>query len=137
MVSCRRRSLKGEIEKQIAENGLESIFILLGEKSEPYPYMGQCDIYVQPSLYEGKSIAIDEAKCLCRPIIVTNFSTVNDQITDGVNGIVCRMDKNDMADKAELLIDSKAEREKISENLKNEEAGNEKEIEKLYAIIDK
>ncbi len=129
--------LRGEIEKQIAENGLENIFILLGEKFEPYPYMGQCDIYVQPSLYEGKSIAIDEAKCLCRPIIVTNFSTVNDQITDGVNGIVCRMDKNDMADKAELLIDSRAERERLSENLKNEEAGNEKEIEKLYAIIDK
>lgn len=129
--------LRGEIEKQIAENELENIFILLGEKSEPYPYMGQCDIYVQPSLYEGKSIAIDEAKCLCRPIIVTDFSTVHDQITDGVNGLICRMDKNDMADKAELLIDSREERERLSKNLKNEEAGNEKEIEKLYAIINK
>ncbi len=129
--------LKGEIEKQIAENGLENIFILLGERSEPYPYIGQCDIYVQPSLYEGKSIAIDEAKCLCRPIIVTDFSTVHDQIIDGVNGIICRMDKKDMADKAELLIDSRAERDRLSENLKNEEAGNEKEIDKLYAIIDK
>ena len=109
---------------------------MLGEKSEPYPYMGQCDIYVQPSLYEGKSIAIDEAKCLCRPIVVTNFSTVHDQITDGVNGLICRMDKKDMADKIELLIDSKEERKKLIENLKREEIGNENEIKKLYTIID-
>lgn len=128
--------LKGETEKQISENNLQNIFILLGEKSEPYPYMGQCDIYVQPSLYEGKSIAIDEAKCLCRPIVVTNFSTVHDQITDGVNGLICRMDKKDMADKIELLIDSKEERKKLSENLKREGIGNENEIKKLYAIID-
>lgn len=127
--------LKSEIENQISKNNLQKEFILLGEKSEPYPYMGQCDIYVQPSLYEGKSIAIDEAKCLCRPIVVTDFSTVHDQITDGINGLICRMDKNDMADKIEFLIDSKEEREKLSENLKNEEIGNEKEIEKLYAII--
>ena len=128
--------LKSKIEKQIAENNLQNNFILLGEKSEPYPYMGQCDIYVQPSLYEGKSIAIDEAKCLCRPIVVTDFSTVHDQITDGFNGLICRMDKVDMADKIERLIDNKAERERLSENLKNEKVGNEKEIEKLYAIID-
>ena len=126
----------GETEKQISENNLQNIFILLGEKSEPYPYMGQCDIYVQPSLYEGKSIAIDEAKCLCRPIVVTNFSTVHDQITDGVNGLICRMDKTDMADKIELLIDSKEERKKLIENLKREEIGNENEIKKLYTIID-
>ncbi|MEE0442699.1 MAG: glycosyltransferase, partial [Acutalibacteraceae bacterium] len=128
--------LKGETEKQISENNLQNIFILLGEKSEPYPYMGQCDIYVQPSLYEGKSIAIDEAKCLCRPIVVTNFSTVHDQITDGVNGLICRMDKKDMADKIEILIDSREERKKLIENLKREEIGNENEIKKLYAIID-
>lgn len=129
--------LKGETEKQISENNLQNIFILLGEKSEPYPYMGQCDIYVQPSLYEGKSIAIDEAKCLCRPIVVTNFSTVHDQITDGVNGLICRMDKKDMADKIELLIDSREERKKLIENLKREEIGNENEIKKLYTIIDR
>ena len=46
------------------------------------------------------------------------------------------MDKKDMADKIELLIDSKEERKKLIENLKREEIGNENEIKKLYAIID-
>lgn len=127
--------LKEQIKSQISDSGLDNVFILLGEKSEPYPYIGQCDIYVQPSLYEGKSIAIDEAKCLRRPIVVTDFSTVRDQINNGVNGIVCQMNKIDMADKIEKLIDRSEEREKLSENLKKEKIGNEEELNKLYNII--
>lgn len=127
--------LRGAIEKRISEKKLEEIFLLLGERSEPYPYMGQCDIYVQPSLYEGKSIAVDEAKCLCRPIVVTDFSTVHDQISDGVNGLICDMDAIDMADKIEMLIDSKEERRKLSENLAKEKMGNEDELKKIYSLI--
>ena len=52
----------------------------MGVKENPYPYIKKADIYVQPSRYEGKSIAIDEAKILKKPIVVTNFSTAKDQI---------------------------------------------------------
>lgn len=127
--------LKAQIEKQIESYGLEKYFILLGTKSEPYPYIGQCDIYVQPSLFEGKSIAIDEAKALLRPIVVTDFPTVFDQINDGVDGIICQMDKVDMADKIELLIDDENERIKLSNNLAGEKVSNEEEIFKLYGLI--
>ncbi len=128
--------LRAEIEKKISENGIENIFILLGERSNPYPYIGQCDIYVQPSLYEGKSIAIDEAKCLSRPIVVTDFTTVHDQITDGTDGIICKMDKDDMADKIETLIKNRDLRERLTENLRHEKNGNEEEILKFYRLID-
>lgn len=127
--------LKEDIEKLISSLGVDEEFILLGEKANPYPYIGQCDIYVQPSRYEGKSIAIDEAKCLCRPIVTTKFTTVADQITDGVNGIVCKMNENDIAAKIEMLFNDETLREKISENLAGEKAGNEEEIEKFYAIL--
>lgn len=127
--------LRPDIEKLISECGVEEEFILLGERSNPYPYIGQCDIYVQPSRYEGKSIAIDEAKCLCRPIVTTNFTTVADQITDGVNGIICMMDEADMADKIELLINNSGLRQTLSENLAAEKTGNEDELNKFYEII--
>lgn len=128
--------LRAEIEKKISENGIEKFFILLGERSNPYPYIGQCDIYVQPSLYEGKSIAIDEAKCLSRPIVVTDFTTVHDQITDGTDGIICKMDKDDMADKIETLIKNRDLRERLTENLRYEKTDNEEEILKFYKLID-
>lgn len=128
--------LKRQIEKQIIENGVEDRFLLLGEKANPYPYIGQCDVYVQPSLFEGKSIAVDEAKCLCRPIVVTNFSTVHDQIRDGTNGIICEMNVKDMSDKIEMLIKNESVRKNLTENLEKEKLGNEEEILKLYELID-
>lgn len=127
--------LKEEIEALIVSCGVEENFILLGERSNPYPYIGQCDIYVQPSRYEGKSIAIDEAKCLCRPIVTTNFTTVADQIENGANGLVCEMNEKDIAEKVELLFKDENLRRKLTRNLMNEKTGNEEEIEKLYAIL--
>ncbi|MBQ8576291.1 MAG: glycosyltransferase [Clostridia bacterium] len=127
--------LKEEIETLMRELGVETDFILLGERSNPYPYIAGCDIYVQPSRYEGKSIAIDEAKCLLKPIVTTNFTTVKDQITDGVNGLVCEMNEKDIADKLERLIDNADLRQKLSENLAKENLGNEEELEKFYGLI--
>ncbi len=128
---------KENIQSQIKENDLADTFILLGEKSNPYPYMNSCDIYVQPSRHEGKSIAIDEAKCLEKPIVVTNFPSVFDQIEGGVNGLICDMNAEAVADSIEKLILNPELRERFSFNLSNEQIGNEEEIQKLYELIEK
>ncbi|MBQ8783402.1 MAG: glycosyltransferase [Clostridia bacterium] len=122
--------------KRIEANNLTDTFILLGEKANPYPYINSCDIYVQPSRYEGKSIAIDEAKCLQKPIVVTNFPSVYDQIEDGVNGLICEMNAKSVADAVERLINDEKLRVKLSENLSKEKIGNEEEIQKLYDLIE-
>ena len=127
--------LQTEIEKQIKDLSVESRFILLGEQSNPYKYMAACDIYVQPSRFEGKSIAIDEAKALAKPIVVTNFDTVFDQIENEVNGIITEKNPDSVADGVERLINDTTLREKLCENLKNEKVGNEEEIEKFYELL--
>lgn len=115
---------------------LEDSFILLGERANPYPYMRSCDIYVQPSRNEGKSIAIDEVKCLHKPIVVTNFPSVYDQIENGVNGLICDMNAQSVADAVEKLIVDPQLRKALSENLSFEKMGNEEEIQKLYNLIE-
>lgn len=127
---------KGKIKSLINDYRLEENFILLGERSNPYPYINSCDIYAQPSRHEGKSIAIDEAKCLCRPIVVTNFPSVYDQIRNGVNGLICEMTAESLADCIEKLINDKALRDALSLNLSREKIGNEEEIQKLYNLIE-
>lgn len=129
--------LRDELEKQIAELKIEDNFILLGEQSNPYPYMAQCDIYVQPSKLEGKSIAIEEVKCICKPIVVTDFSTAASQVNDGVDGFICRKNKDDMADKIEMLIENPELCRAFSEAQSKENTGNESEINKLYNLIEK
>lgn len=124
-----------DVKKLVTEKGLENSFIMLGEKANPYPYIGQCDIYVQTSNFEGKSIAIDEAKCLFRPIVVTDFTTVRDQIDDNHTGLIAQMTADSLAEKIGRLITSPEERNALSENLKNENPGNENEIAKFYEIL--
>jgi glycosyltransferase involved in cell wall biosynthesis len=125
------------IEKAIADSKLEKHFILLGLRENPYPYVRRADIYVQPSRLEGKSIAIDEAKILGKPIVVTNYATVSDQITDGHNGIVCDMTAEGIAEGIIRLFNDETLRKKLSANLAAENLSTTSEVEKLYEIIEK
>ncbi len=52
--------LKDKFNDQIKKENVEDCVELLGTKSNPYPYIKNCNIFVQPSRYEGKSVVIDE-----------------------------------------------------------------------------
>ena len=124
-----------KLEEMIKENNLQDRFILLGVKENPYPYIRQANIYVQPSRFEGKSIAVDEAKILNKAIVVTNFSTAKDQIENEVNGLIVKMAPECIAMGIERLIKDNKLRQLLSENLSKESIGNEDEIVKLYEMI--
>lgn len=126
---------RDRLEKMIKENNLEDVFVLLGIKENPYPYIREADIYVQPSRFEGKSIAIDEAKILKKPIVVTNFSTVRDQIKNNINGLIVDMSSKSIANGIDKLIKNKMLRECFCENLGKENLENSNEISILYNII--
>ncbi len=131
---------KGELTEQIGsrikELHLEDKFILLGERANPYPYIRNCDIYVQPSYFEGKSIAVDEAKIFAKPIVCTKFPTVYDQLTDGKTALLAEINAQSIAEKTETLLNSEELCKTLSENLKKEKAGNEEEIDKFYTLLE-
>ena len=133
--SIGKGELKDELLQKVKEKNLEETFIFLGEKSNPYPYLANCDIYVQPSYFEGKSIAIDEAKCLAKPIVATKFTTVYDQLADGETAVLAEINAESIAEKIALLIDDENLAETLSENLKKMKHGNEEEIQKFYALL--
>lgn len=126
---------RSKLEQRIKENNLQEIFILLGMKENPYPYIREADIYVQPSRFEGKSIAIDEAKILHKPIVVTNFSTAKDQIRNEENGLIVDMNSQSIFEGIKKLINDKELRSNLIENLTKESLGTEKEIQKLYELM--
>ncbi|RJE91149.1 glycosyltransferase [Paenibacillus sp. 1011MAR3C5] len=123
------------LQELIRKHGMEERFILLGLRANPYPYTRQCDIYVQPSRFEGKSIAIDEAKIMHKPIVVTNFSTAKDQIRDGANGLIASMDSEGVATAIARLIDEPALAGRLAKELSEEKLGTEEEIHKLYKLV--
>ncbi len=66
---------EGLIRASIADAGMDDYVRILGRKDNPYPYMKACDIYVQPSRYEGCPMTVLEAVALETPVILTDFPT--------------------------------------------------------------
>lgn len=70
------------IRNNIEKYGMKDRVIILGKKDNPYPYIKNCDIYVQPSRYEGKAVTVREAQILHKPIVITDFPTAHSQVKD-------------------------------------------------------
>ena len=122
--------LRDELEEKKKELKLEE-FIFLGIRKNPYPYLKYADIIVQPSRYEGKSMVLDEAKILNKPIVVTNYDTVHDQIKEK-EGIIVEIDAESLSKGIEKMI---YEKEKYTKYLNKNEYGSEKEILKYYKLF--
>lgn len=124
------------LKRQASELGVGDGIAFLGEQGNPYPFVRECDIYMQPSRFEGKSIAVDEAMVLCRPILLTDFSTASDQITSGEDGLIVPMTTEGVERGLEKLAGSEELREKYAQALSHRDLTNENEINKLYDLIE-
>ena len=123
------------IRKLIKENNLEESFILLGKKINPYPYMKACDLYVQPSRYEGKAVTVGEAQILGRPVIITNYTTAKSQVRENIDGYICELSIEGIANGIEKLYKDKNLRTKLSDNCKKTNYSNSNELNNLYSIF--
>ncbi len=129
--------LREEVESEIEKHGVSDRVILLGTQSNPYPYIKNCDIYVQPSFSEGWGLTVQEARILHKPIVTTPVPVFGEQIVSGENGlIVDEMTPKALFEGIKTLIDHPKMREKFVENLEKEDHDNSKEMQKFYDFIE-
>ncbi|MCU5377758.1 glycosyltransferase [Bacillus cereus] len=126
-------NLQSELEDRISKYNLHDTFILLGTYKNPYPFIKHSDIYVQPSRYEGFGLALAEARIFQKPIVVTDFVTVHNQIKHRENGLIVKMDSEAVYEGVKEIIENDLLKKRLFENLKKEKVGTEEEIEKIYA----
>lgn len=124
------------IKKSIKECNMEEHVILLGKKSNPYPYIKACDVYVQPSRYEGKCVSVIEAQSLHKPVVITNYATSASQLDNGIDGVIVPMDNEGCAKGIVNFINNKELQIKIINNLKQRDYSNAIEVEKIYALME-
>ena len=123
------------IRQKIHEAGMEEYVVLLGKRTNPYPYMKACDIYAQPSRYEGKSVTVREAQMLRKPVVITNYATAKSQIENGVDGVIVPMDNEGCAKGiADFLRNTQLQNDIIS-YLHDHDYGNVDEVEKVYRMV--
>lgn len=129
--------VRKKLEKQIQQLKVEDRFFLLGTRSNPYPYMKQCTALIQPSRYEGKSVVLDEAKILSVPIVATAYPTVQDQITEGMEGHITPITAEGIAEGIQKLLSDPDQLLAIRCYLESHEYGNSAELQKYIDLLDK
>lgn len=128
--------LEDQLKKQVKDNELEKYITFLGLKANPYPYIRYCDLLVQPSRWEGKSVVLDETKILEKPILATNYSTVKDQLKNKKEGLIVDMTSKAVSDGVMMLRKDNELYNSIQNYLKEHEYGNEKEILRYYKLLE-
>jgi glycosyltransferase involved in cell wall biosynthesis len=91
----------------VRQHNLENYLFLEGEKSNPYPYMKNADLFVLPSRYEAYPVVILEAQCMSLPSIVTNYPSAIEQIINGFNGYIADNNSDDLYKKIIFVIQNK------------------------------
>ncbi len=123
------------ISTKIREAGMENHVILLGKKENPYPYIKACDIYVQPSRYEGKSVTVREAQMLGKPVVVTAYPTASSQVRDSIDGVIVPLDNEGCARALAEFIADEGKQKSVCDYCRNHDFGNVAEIEKIYTLL--
>ncbi|PYZ95080.1 glycosyl transferase [Salipaludibacillus keqinensis] len=125
---------RSEFEKLISDRNLQEHFILLGSDPNPYPYINQCDIYVQPSRHEGYCITLYEARILYKPIVTTNFVGAKEQIKNNKTGLIVEIDQEEIYKALKTLLMNKELSKVFSNNLIEESCNPQFELHKIANI---
>lgn len=126
---------KESLQNQINNLDLHDFCFLTGATDNPYAYVYRADICVQMSSYEGRSLVIDEAQYLRKPIIASDIGSYRDMINNGETGIIIDRDKVALYRAIKDLICEVDLRRHISENLKMLHIDDKDIVRKIECII--
>ncbi|MGL5904568.1 MAG: glycosyltransferase, partial [Cetobacterium sp.] len=125
------------LEQMIRDNDVEDCVVLWGSQSNPYPFMLEADLYIQPSSREGFGLTVVEAKILKKPIICTNFNTASELINNEVDGLIVGFNPEEIYDGTKRMIEDKNLKNRIKENLeKNLAYDSRDEFQKIIQLIE-
>jgi glycosyltransferase involved in cell wall biosynthesis len=124
-----------ELEALIKKLGLEQDFLLCGAVDNPYNFLKQADIYVHATRYEGKSVAIREAKILGKPMLVSDCSGNREQVVDGVDGRLCELTPEAICAGVRELLDDEEKCAKWGAAAAGRQMTESRETEKLLSLL--
>lgn len=129
-------NLEDWLRQESARRGLDGCLRLMGNRSNPYPYIAGCDIYVQPSRYEAYCTTTLEAQALEKPIVVTDVCGMREQFTDGEDGILTPIDSSAIAGAIVKLCEHPEMRRALSSTLAKKAEGNSAVLERYYQLFE-
>lgn len=97
--------LNNKIQEEIESYKVNEEVVLLGHKSNVYPFLKNCNLLVALSKSEACPMIFIEAKALNIPIVTTDFKTAFEFVDDGKNGLIAPIES--IAEKIGYLVKNK------------------------------
>ena len=123
------------IRQLLEKEHLSSCVTLLGEKSNPYPYMKNADLLLIPSVSEAAPLVIGEAASLGTPVLSTRTSSAKEMILDEDLGWVCENSVEGIRQMLKALLTEPEKIAKMKEKLKERHFDNGAAVEQFEALI--
>ena len=126
-----------KLRDQVAACHLENHMTLLGMQDNPYPYIRQADLYVQPSRFEGYPMTVLEALVLGKPVVSTDNGGAGEILTEGVTGTLCPISSEGIAQAVHGLLTDRALLEQIRKNVESTDmdCGNRQTLQSLEELL--
>lgn len=105
---------RAKLEVEIKALNIGDCMTLLGNQQNPFPAYRAADIVAMLSNYEGLCGVVNEARVLDKSVIATRVSGVDEQLCDGVNGLIVEQDERAIIDGMTSLITDKSLRQRLA-----------------------
>lgn len=123
------------ITEMIEKKGLSENIFLLGQQKNPYCIEKDMDVFLLPSRYEGKPMAVTEAQMLGLVPVVCNYSSASEQIEDGVDGLIAKSDE-DIYAKIRAILTEEIDISIMKSKLMSNNYSNRYSVEKIKKILE-
>lgn len=126
-----------ELIKETKLQGLDDCVHFIGARSNPMPWIKSADVFVNPSRFEAWGMTVSEALCLGKAVIVSDIPVFKEQITDGVNGIICHITPANLANDIERILTDNNLRHKLECNALSYPFTKESVVKEFDELIEK
>ena len=124
------------IRRRIAEERMEGYVTILGTKENPYPYYKACDVYAQPSRYEGKCVSVVEAQMMHKPVVISAYATAGSNLRDGIDGLIVPQELDECARAMAAFLTDRELQNRLIENTRRFDYAKTNEIQKIYRLME-
>ena len=112
-----RGEREAALKEQALNLGIDARVRFLGFRQDVPALLGMCDVFVQPSLSEGLSIAVLEAMAAARPVVTTRVGGNPELVVDGETGsLVEPADAGGLASAVIRILSDPAEARRLGNN---------------------
>lgn len=124
------------LKKRVDELEINDYLLFLGNKINPYPYINASSLFILVSKYEGYPMVIGESLILGTPVLTTNFAAASEQINNGKNGVIVKMDEESIITELIHLLTNRDQIKKMKKFIKDNPYTNKVAKEQLRYILE-